>query len=297
MSDIRADKPLALLQAFIDDSGSDIADQRLFLAGYLNHAEKWALFSDAWAEELKATPAIEYLHMVEANNLRGQFKGWKKEDRDEKIRGLARVVRHFNPISFHFSISRRDYSYKVKPVAPRGIGNPHFVGVFAVVSGIVRSLENDDFIFDQQDGVSDDIDLFFSYMKKNIPRNARKLINSKPKFEDDKHFLPLQAADMLAWHIRREHEMGDGNVLPMARLLRCADAHIVSELDSKIMLDWANCFEAMPEIKMLQSKGQWQDMRREISRLSALGFVPPHGSRWKNALYGVRERLARIIRR
>ena len=39
-----------------------------------------------------------------------------------------------------------------------------------------------------------------------IPKRARRLINGKPTFESDAQVLPLQAADMLAWNLRREHE-------------------------------------------------------------------------------------------
>lgn len=81
-----------LLQAFCDDSASDKGDKRLFMAGYLDRADRWQLFSEAWLEELQALPSIAYLRMVEANNLRGQFKGWTKKARDQKLKGLARVI-------------------------------------------------------------------------------------------------------------------------------------------------------------------------------------------------------------
>ena len=101
---------MAFLRAFTDDSASDVGDRRLFMAGYMNRTELWARFAEAWAEELRGAPSIEYLKMAEAQNLRDQFdwrKGWTEEKRDEKLRGLARVIRHFNPISFQMSIDRR----------------------------------------------------------------------------------------------------------------------------------------------------------------------------------------------
>jgi hypothetical protein len=129
------------LQAFIDDSASETRDQRLFLAGYLNRASKWRLFSEAWTAELRAVPVIDYLKMSEANALAGQFEGWTDSARNEKLRGLARVINHFNPLSFEFSVSREDYYRHVRPVAPRGLGNPHFVCCFGVVSGVARHVE------------------------------------------------------------------------------------------------------------------------------------------------------------
>lgn len=303
----RLNKPLAFLHAYTDDSASEKGDRRLFMAGYLNRAENWALFSDAWDEQLRAAPSIDYLKMVEATNLRDQFarkKGWTEQARDEKLRGLARVIRHFRPVSFEFSINREKFYSVVKPVSPRGLGNPHFTCCLGVVSAVTRYADSQkiklpiDFIFDQQDGVAEDIGLLFEEIKKGLPKGARKLISAPPIFMDDKdrQFMPLQAADMLAWHVRREREVCiPPERLPMANLLRADSGHLMSELDETMMHRWAHHHSQLPGIPQLQSKGQWQRFKAEMARLNSLGYIPPHGSRWKNALYRARERLARLF--
>ncbi len=182
---VRGEKLLVFLQAFADDSASEVGDKRLVIAGYLNRADKWALFSEAWDEELRAAPAIEYLKMSEANNLGGQFRHWTKEARDEKLRGLARVIRHFEPWSFETSVSRDQYYRLVTPVAPRG-SNPHFVCDFSFVAGVVRYAKSQriktpiKFIFDEQEGVSDDIKMHFDQMIRALPWSTRKLIGGTP---------------------------------------------------------------------------------------------------------------------
>jgi hypothetical protein len=270
---------MVFLRAFTDDSGSEARDRRLFMAGYVNRADQWALFSDAWHEECRTAPSIEYLKMSEAQNLGGQFRGWSQKDRDEKLRGLARVIRHFQPMSFEFSIHREEYDRVVAPVSPRGLKNAHFVGCIAVVSGVSRYLANEggripiEFVFDQQDGVSDTIDLSFDQIKRNIPRRARKLIKGKPRFEDDKQLLPLQAADFLVWHLRREHE--DHITLEMTDLLRSHYAHLlIGEIDSSTMVRWADHHSRQPGVSLLQSKFQWQGAKKEIRRLQDAGIDP-----------------------
>jgi hypothetical protein len=107
-SKIRAQKHLVMLQAYVDDSTCDEGDKRLFLAAYINTADKWIRFSDAWQEELDSTPSVDYLKMSEAYNLSGEFKKFRNLPpcaRDEKLAGLARVIRHFSPVSVHSSIS------------------------------------------------------------------------------------------------------------------------------------------------------------------------------------------------
>lgn len=300
----RVDKPLAFFQAFVDDSVSDRDDKRLFLAGYIDRAEKWAIFSDLWDTELRCQRPIKYLKMAEANSLRGEFWGWSESDRDEKLRRLAAVIKVLNPVSFEFSVSREKYFRIVRPLAPRGLGSAHFPCTFHVIAGLSQFVEQGkinipiDFIFDQQNGVEDDINLFFEHMKMSIPRRARKLIAGNPSFRDDKLFLPLQAADMLAWHVRREYEdhVGLWNS-SMASLLRNAEGHIANEIDEETLKRLAHEFSKIPSVKRMQSKTQWQKLKRDVAHLSSIGFVPPYGTPFKNAIFRARVRLSRIFRR
>lgn len=215
--DVRARKLLVVLQAYVDDSASDNGDRRLFLAGYVNTADKWALFSDAWAEELRRAPSIDYLKMREANNLSGQFKGWSEEDRDEKLRDLSRLIRHFQPASLHASISRLDVERLIKPVAPYNFSSPYLYCFNAIMIPLAMSQFSSqqdvrvpiDFIFDDQQGLGEEARAIYKAVRLQQPSHIRELLSVDPIFRDDKLVLPLQAADMLAWHIRRHYETGD----------------------------------------------------------------------------------------
>lgn len=289
---------MAFLQAVADDSASDVADRRLFMAGFVNSAEQWSLFCDAWGDELKAGRPISYLRMAEANNFRGQFRGWTEAQRDAKLRGFARVARHFKPLSFHVSISRVESSNVLKPTAPRGLANPHFLCCFAIAAMLSRYVASQnaavpvEFVFDQQNGVEDDMGLFFDYMKANLPREAANLINDKPLFKDDQLYLPLQAADMLAWHLRKNHEVYGAWHRDAGEPLYNPEGHLHMELDSPLH-NWADQFAKLPGIDKMQSKSEWRRLKREIRRLTAAGFIPPYGSRLKNVLYALRRKLAK----
>lgn len=292
------------LQAFSDDSASEIGDKRLFFAGYLNSAARWGLFAEAWDEELKVRPSIAYLKMAEAQNLRDQFRGWSVLDKDRKLRSLVRVIHHFAPTSFEFSVSRKAYWDDVKPVAPRGIQAPHFVLTYHVMAGLsqyaasVRNRIPIDFIFDDQEGVQDDIELFFSYMKRQIPRKARKLIVNAPVFRSDRDVLPLQAADMLAWHLRRERERNARpEDLEMAQLLRSSSGHLVSEVPGDSLKNIGEFFSSLPAVSGLQSKPQWQNHKRLLRDLISRGYLPPHGTKWRNFLFERRHDLTIFLQR
>ncbi|TIM63249.1 MAG: hypothetical protein E5Y60_25730 [Mesorhizobium sp.] len=79
--------------------------------------------------------------MVEANGLRGQFAGWTRDARDQKLQGLAEVLDRFRPPwTFDFSISRAEYESHVSPASPRGLSTPYFAITFGVVSAVARHL-------------------------------------------------------------------------------------------------------------------------------------------------------------
>jgi hypothetical protein len=303
----RCDKPLAFIRAFFDDSAAESGDRRLFIAGYINRAESWALFSDAWDEELRATPSIEYLKMSEAQNLGGQFdhrRGWDEGKRAEKLRGLVRVIRHFEPLSFQISVDREFFYRVYSPVSPRGLANPYFDCIAATVAtvadfGARAKFESPiEFIFDKQDGVEDDISMFFAQMVPRFRKRVRNMIDGTPKFVDDKAYRPIQAADMLAWHLRREHE--NSVSLPMADELRGIRGHLVTEIPNSLVQSWADHNNGLPGVEGLRSKRQWSKFKASFARQVAAGANPATLGRppllWR-AQNRMRHLLARLRRK
>lgn len=213
----RAKKPMVLLRAFVDDSASDTWDRRLFLAGYLHNADAWAMLSDAWERELKRHPSISYFKMQEADSLdkKGQFAGWTPDERDKKVFALAHIINHFKPITIYCSVSRTEHDRIIKPVAPYPIQNPYHVCFSSIIQLTAQYLasHNDDdippvdFVFDEQGNLGTQAALWYRWEKENNPSYGR-FLGAPPICRDDKLVVALQAADMVAWHIRREYQYG-----------------------------------------------------------------------------------------
>lgn len=256
------------------------------MAGFISTAESWASFSDTWTAELRAGKPINYLKMREANSRDGEFDGWTKAEVSEKLTRLKAVIDYFEPMSFHNSMSRSADWEALKAVAPRGLGNAHFSCTFAIVSSVCRFVASQkhpnkiEFIFDTQAEIEDEVDLFFEYMTESIPKEARILIARNPRYEDDKTFAPLQAADMLAWHLRRRHEdhgswmKESDDLAPISSRahLDCGDLGMVLPSTRKGLA------AQMGGVKGLKSKGEWQQMKKEARRLQAAGYMPPANS-------------------
>ena len=274
---------LALLQAFTDDSSAQDGDRRLFLAGYLHSAEAWVAFSKEWQAELDAAPSIKYFKAKDANRLVGEFdkaNGWDTERRDAKVEALAAIIERYQPLSYQFSINRQIFEDELKPVSPYGFGRPHFQLCFAVVAGLAQYAASVDmtdpieFVFDEQQGVDDDIGMFFSALIEPLPANAKKFIAGEPLFKDDRSAdaLPLQASDMLAWHIRREHQ--EVTSLPLTNSLRNKNGHLVQDLPDDMVRRWAEHHGKLAGTPQLRTKAQWRAARNEIERLLAAGIDP-----------------------
>lgn len=252
------------LSAYFDDSGSETGDRDLVFAGLVNSEDAWGQFATAWREALAEAPSIFYLKMAEANGLRGQFATWTRQARDKKLEALTEVMHRFRPMwTFSFSVSRAEYDSHVSPVASRGLATPYFATTFGATSMVARYLASEgittpvSFVFDEQNGVSADVALFFDYMIENLDPPSRALIKMPISYGNDMSDLPLQAADMLAWHIRRQREgTGDPAVLYHADYLR-SPIHIEMRVPTDMLQRWGVAFsQVLPMLKKLQSKGE-----------------------------------------
>lgn len=260
-----------MLQAFVDDSASSVGARRLVMAAYVHSAEDWATFSDEWSAALKREPAIQYFHMVEAQSRRGQFDGWSEAKRTKKIFALAEVIKEYGPLSIDCYVSLRDHKAILKPHAPFGLASPYFPVVFALACGVARVCQMlgaevpCDFVFDKQDNVSKHVLLFWEYIISQQPQEWAKFISASPIFRDDKDVLPLQAADMLAWHTRRNYEETyPAQYEGLRSLIRTEGFSYSLEITNDYLLKWADGMKQIPGVASVLAKPKWNAVIEEI---------------------------------
>jgi hypothetical protein len=192
----------SLIKSFVDDSGSG-GDSRYFvLAGYSAAIEEWETFADAWQKQLDLQPSIEYFKMREAESLRDQFEGWSPEERNAKVESMAAVISKHDLWEASVAIPAQDYHDILEPFLPGTFSDPYLICFDCIIAA---------FAFRHRDSK---IDFVFDNDQKN-EREARRLYPQiariikipgeigKIDFEDDKEFVPLQAADLIAWQVRR----------------------------------------------------------------------------------------------
>lgn len=249
----RSRKGLCVLQAYSDDSGSHTGDKRLFLAGYIHRADDWRAFSDDWKAALDEAPTLKSLHMVES------FRGWSTHAREEKLERLAAVIAKYKPISIECSISTKDFRDSLRAHVPYDLRHAYGYCFHVLVVKSAElvghyGLEGPlDFIFDEQGSVGLNSILWYPIMKQLASPAVKKILGGTPVFKSDEDVLPLQAADMLAWHRRVVREptcKAHDRVVAEKIVFR----HATVDVPRELILAWAEAFSKEPGIEQSKTK-------------------------------------------
>jgi len=206
------------MKAFFDDSGSDDKSPFYVLSGYMSTVGKWDIFSAQWRTALADPPSINYFHMVDAEALRQEFKDWNPEARDAKVTRLAKVITSNVRWEISCMLPRALHDSIIRGSAPaKRFENPYFVCYMTLIS-ILSGFKDYtgigstgvDVVFDKQAKIMGLVTGLHSELR-GIPRIGSAL--GSIEFQDDIEALPLQAADFIAWGLRRfcvTHEVGHG---------------------------------------------------------------------------------------
>ena len=207
---------LMTLQAWFDESGTRGTDRFMVLAGLLGEAEVFANVADEWDKHLRATypGAIRYFKLDEACGLTGEFRHWQEGNRDIKIRQMASVIdrddimeiavvmdlQAFDRVSENWKHIKGHHAMRVPYVALYS-----FVLNVVVIEAIKRGHDKPiELVFDNQDAYKKTIlecydDILIAESQNPLFRSVLPVM---PGFRDDKEFVLLQAADLLAGELR-----------------------------------------------------------------------------------------------
>ena len=214
--------------AFVDESGNPAKDI-LLLSACINTYPAWANLSDEWSEALHRPPRIEAFHMRDARERAGEFSGWKTIDVDHKIISLTEAIVKHKPRILSCWISERDYAETVRASSPYDLRHAYYMCFCAIVVKVAQYQDYlglsapVDFVFDEKGDMGMEALLWYSAMRDAQPVNIQKIMGSTPVFRDDQDVLPLQAADLVAWHMRRSKEGGRSLDPELAATMRVND--------------------------------------------------------------------------
>jgi hypothetical protein len=250
-----------VLQAYIDDSGTQGKEPFFSLGGFISTSGKWAEFADVWKAELDRKPSISHFSMRSAfsPDLDGPFKGWEQPEIEKKVTEFVKIIKTYAQMRVSCSLRRDDYKQTIKKGwFPSRIDHPYFVCfwrlIIATVTYAHRSRWNAplDFIFDEQGAMGSETVKWYPYIKKVAPEPHKPYFGSPPIFRDDKIFLPLQAADLYAWSIRRR--LRESKILHMPLRDELKSLRQMKSIDQLIKVsDLADMADYMTKLGVTQS--------------------------------------------
>jgi hypothetical protein len=213
-----------MLRAYIDDSGNDGESPAFVLAGYISTAEHWTLFSDEWQQALDMSPKIDAFKMSEAFGRAwdSEAQEWRDGKFTEKMRLLFRIIEaHVDAcIAVSFSWDGFRKARDMFSVSGTASSTPYAIAFARIIHELGARREEFgltgkiDFIFDKQ---SERRAIRANWDALQDAFNFSDIVNSEPQFLDDHAVKPLQAADLLAWWIRRRHfeKLTGGKPIPV----------------------------------------------------------------------------------
>jgi hypothetical protein len=236
---------MLMLQAYFDDSGSDVESQIFALAGFVCSVEGWKEFSSRWQATLNKEPRLAYFKMSEASALDGEFKrGWNPSLRNQRVFELADIISEYASARVDCAIMRAQFEYFRRGLRGGAWADPYFICFYYVITVCLEyllSLDQEatcDFIFDEQGAIGYHAIGWWRIAKELAGNQLGRLMGSPPVFRDDKKIVPLQAADLYAWQLRHflhSNIMQDQPQNYIAARLApiCHLTHLVTEDDLK----------------------------------------------------------------
>lgn len=207
--------------AFVDDSGSG-GDSRFYvLGGYVASIAEWQGFAERWQEVLDLEPRLEYFKMSQAESLRGNFLGFTAVQRDERVSRFIDVIMAHDLREASVAIPHAEFCEVLEPLLLKAHSSPYyfaFVAMVTALSGYYRhgglSREIVDFVFDIQQGKQTRMESLYGSFRGWYPKWQLGNVH----YRTDQDSLPLQAADLIAWHTRRFLCAGEGTRNELKRL-------------------------------------------------------------------------------
>ena len=146
--------------------------------------------------------------MADAFRMKGSRK-WKDEpQRDEKINGFVDLIKAHAMYRVDSVLAWPNYEKVIQGCVPDSIDNPYFLLFFNVILSTVAFMdktgldETIDWVFDEQGTIGRAALQWYDYISRTVPSLNRRL-GSSPMLRHDNQVLPLKAADIYAWQVRR----------------------------------------------------------------------------------------------
>ena len=85
------ERTLAVLVAYMDESGIHKDAAVCAIAGYVGSSEEWKKFEYRW-KQILSREGVSQFHMSEFESGHGEFKGWSKGRKEQLLTNLLKTI-------------------------------------------------------------------------------------------------------------------------------------------------------------------------------------------------------------
>jgi len=205
---VRDSRLAAMLHCYLDESATEGDTPVAVVAGVVLEMDRFAWLDIAWQRAIIKHQAEPYIHMKDFAQ-HGRFKGWSARARTALFTDLAEIIMEHKRYSIAARLMPSEYNRHFSAFPPDrklSIYSMCFL-MLAMVQG--RYAENSKYK-DKIPFLMDDGNKYWAEVKHahNFLANAFQEIYpvhvGSLSFGDDKEVRALQAADVIAWTVRRK---------------------------------------------------------------------------------------------
>lgn len=218
---LRPEQSVAVFGAYSDETENPRG--QFLVGGYIACQDEWPWVARAWQERvLDGPPRIPYLHMREIRRPAWRIKHHVSvNDAEERVSEAARIMDSFGDVAATSSmIHRKDLSdiyhsrYRRKKNVPLGLDEPDYLCFLAYAYNVIhlahvkwKEAERVDFVVSRKKSISDHVREFKEDLAELLQPPFKELVGDLlvVSMEDR---LPLQAADVLLWHLQHYYACG-----------------------------------------------------------------------------------------
>jgi hypothetical protein len=266
-----------MLIAHIDDSGTEGRGYVAVLAGFITTVEAWQRFSDSWRNALDKKPKLKYLRMVEARRRKDQFNGFSEAQRDARMQEFYSVIEDAKPIGIASMIRWEDFKeFSRWFESPVSVYSVLYNNIMFNVLNVVRKRFRDqkvEIVFDDQGVTGTKAASINDWATLSLSSKYRNVLSGRPVHRSDKDVMPLQAADVLAWHLRRATTVSgidQSKLLPIDVPVQCA---IIDR--TKLTRMYVHALEMKSRFPHIEAT--YSDAELKAIRNKFLGYDPDDG--------------------
>lgn len=200
---------MAVLTGYYDETGDtrDPSQKFVGMAGFVAPADSWRLFERKWKFILNEFK-IPYFHMREFAPSVGVFNGWKgKEDKRQSLfHSLIETIREIKPLPVGCIFSSDDFR-ALSEQDKKLIGDPYYLSFLTCLGVPCFFVQNAPpeirlaTVFGEHSLFESKAREFHKYIKAAYAVGDRLY---PPDFRDMRQFVPLQAADIMAYELYKE---------------------------------------------------------------------------------------------